>query len=87
MVEGIVLNVVRRSTLTYDLQDLAQITYVALLETEEWRLQDLWENGEMRFYIARIVSTQWFSPRSTYCAQVTRWQRRAQQLKEVPDEP
>lgn len=49
-----------------DLADLAQMVYLALLTTDEERMQDLWENGEMNFYISRIILNQYRSVTSPY---------------------
>lgn len=55
-----------------DLKDLCQIVYVALLETDEDKIIDLFENKQINFYICRIVWVQLISPRSTYHYVITR---------------
>ena len=47
--------------LDYDLADLAQMIYEALLNQPEERVQDLWNNNEMTYFIIGIVRNQAFS--------------------------
>ena len=50
----------------YDLQDLSQMIYVALLDQPEERIQDLWNNNEMQYFIIGIIKRQLFSQTSPY---------------------
>ena len=52
--------------LTADLKDLSQMVYLILLEYDESKLQDLWENDQMRFFIARIIINQYRSSNSPF---------------------
>ena len=52
--------------LDYDLQDLSQMIYEALLEQPEERIQDLWANGEMQYFVLGIIKRQVFSTTSPY---------------------
>ena len=52
--------------LDYDLQDLAQMIYVALLEQPEERVQDLWANEEMQYFVLGIIKRQLYSVTSPY---------------------
>lgn len=66
-VEQIVQNIAHVSRLTGDLQDLAQMVYVVLLDYSEEVISDLWENEQMNFFIVAIVKRmrsdrgQWFT--------------------------
>lgn len=73
LVEELVRNITGHGVIDYDLKDLVQIVYLALLETTDERVADLWESGQMRFYIARIIRTQLTSPRSTFTANNVRF--------------
>jgi len=64
-VETMVENIARRS-LTPELKDLAQMVYLILLEYDEDKLADLWENGQMNFFIARIIINQYRSANSPF---------------------
>ena len=47
-VETLVENIAH-SSLNADLKDLCQMVYLVLLEYDESKLQDLWQNNEMNF--------------------------------------
>ena len=65
-----------------DLEDLCQIVYLSLLTMDEAKLRDLWENGEIDFYLRRVVKTQLFGNRSDYEREVLRFRRRATNFNE-----
>ena len=71
-VETIIANIAHRD-IGGTLEDLSQMVYEALLTTDEDKLQDLWENSEMHFYIARIVMNQYFSANSPYYRQMRKF--------------
>lgn len=50
----------------YDLQDLSQMIYEALLEQPEDRIQELWASDEMLFFVKGIIKRQVFSTTSPY---------------------
>jgi len=64
-VEDTVSNIAH-SPLTADLQDLAQMVYVILLEYDDDKIADLWENNQMGFFIARIILNQFRSKHSPW---------------------
>lgn len=64
-VEAMVENIAHHS-LTADLKDLCQIVYLVLLEYDEEKLQDLWENNQMNFFLARVIVNQYRSVNSPY---------------------
>lgn len=65
-VEHFIMNVARTHTLAPDLQDLAQMVYLALLTYDPDKIVDLWENDELGFFIARIVTNQYRSKDSPW---------------------
>lgn len=65
-VEEMCKNVAHLSTLTPDLQDLAQGVYLILLEYDEEKLVDLWEHNALGFFIARIIANQYLSKNSPF---------------------
>ena len=65
MVERMVQNIAHY-TLDADLKDLAQMVYLILLEYDESKLQDLWENEQMGFFLARIIINQYRSSNSPF---------------------
>lgn len=65
-VEGIVGRIAANDPRKADLDDLAQMVYVILLEMPEDLLRDLYENGQENYYIARIVKNQYYQKRQWY---------------------
>ena len=64
-VEALVKNIAHQP-LTADLKDLCQMVYMILLEYDEGKLQDLWENDQMNFFLARIILNQYRSSNSPF---------------------
>ena len=65
MVEQMVQNIAHQS-LSSDLKDLSQMVYLILLEYDEQKLQDLWSNNQMNFFLARIIINQFRSSNSPF---------------------
>lgn len=65
-VEQIIRNVAHTSRLAPELQDLAQMVYVALLRYDPEKIVDLWESDAMDYFIVRIVMNQYRSGDSTF---------------------
>lgn len=53
-------------SMSADLKDLSQMVYLILLEYDERRLLDLWENDQMHFFLARIIVNQYRSTSSPF---------------------
>lgn len=66
-VEAMVQNIAHQP-LSADLKDLSQMVYLVLLEYDESKLQDLWENHQMKFFLARIIVNQYRSTNSPFYA-------------------
>lgn len=67
VVEEIVGNVSGfRSSLPPDLQDLAQMVYEVLLNYDSRKIEEMHECGQLRFFIARIITNQFRSSNSPY---------------------
>lgn len=66
-VEKMVENIAHQS-LTPSLKDLSQMVYLILLEYDEAKIQDLWENGQIAFFLARIIVNQYRSSSSPFHA-------------------
>ena len=79
LVETMVENIAHQS-LTSDLKDLAQMVYMILLEYDESKLQDLWENDQMRFFIARIIINQYRSSNSPFHAIYRKYQGKTEDI-------
>ena len=68
MVEVMVENIAHQS-LSSDLKDLSQMVYVILLEYDETKIQELWTNHQMPYFLARIIINQYRSSNSPFHAQ------------------
>ena len=66
-VETMVCNIARRE-LTPDLRDLSQIVYTILLTYDAEKIIDLYEHGEINFFLARVIRTQMRSNSEWSCA-------------------
>lgn len=73
-VEAMIENIAHHS-LTADLEDLSQMVYLILLEYDEGKLQDLWENRQMNFFLARIVTNQYNSTSSPFYTTFRKFRR------------
>ena len=58
------------------LNDLAQLVYVYLLECPDALLSDLYENGQIDFYIVRMIKNQYFKPRTRYYNEIIKFAAR-----------
>lgn len=67
MVETMVTNIAHQP-MSADLEDLSQMVYLILLEYDERKLQDLYENEQMHFFVARIIINQYNSVNSPFYA-------------------
>lgn len=72
IVEKTILNIVHRSQLTYDLQDLSQMIYVILLEYDADTIVGLWQRKEMGNFLVAIIKKQLFSRNSPYYYSIIR---------------
>ena len=79
IVETMVENIAHQS-LSADLKDLTQMVYLILLEYDESKLQDLWENDQMVFFIARIIINQYRSSNSPFHAIYRKFRQRAEYI-------
>lgn len=52
-----------------NLEDLAQMTYEILLTYDEERVVKMYEDGQLSFFIARIIMNQYKSVRSPFYSQ------------------
>ena len=72
-VETICENVCRRR----GLEDLAQLVYMYLLDSPDALLSDLYENGQINFYIVRMIKNQYFKPRTKYYNEIVKFAARS----------
>lgn len=63
-----------------NMQDLSQIIYVALLEYDEARLVELFENGQIDFFLVRVIKNQYFSNNSPFHRQIRKFGARSKPI-------
>lgn len=85
-VEELVRKIARKGR-DADMDDLAQMVYLALLEYDEEKLQDLRDNGQMNYFLARVIVNQCRSNHSPFYHQIVKYQRRAKSLDAVRNKP
>lgn len=78
-VEAMVENIAHHS-LTADLKDLCQMVYLVLLEYDEDKILDLWENGQINFFLARIIINQYRSSNSPFHTLFRKYQERSETI-------
>ena len=81
-VERIILSVTHSRAMNADLQDLAQIVYLAILEYDEDKIKDLWESNAMDFFIVRLVMNQYRSSHSPFRDAITRFRSITEDIRE-----
>lgn len=88
VVEEMVRNISGKD-LDANLRDLVQMVYLILLEYDADKIQNLHENGEIRFFIARVILNQYRSESSEYYRLIRRSSYRNEQLghKDFADGP
>ena len=74
---------IARQPLDANLSDLAQMVYLILLEYDEDKLADLWEHGQMQFFIARIIINQYRSTSSPFYKQIRKYASKAEEIDTV----
>lgn len=74
-VEALVENIAHHS-LTADLNDLCQMVYLVLLEYDEEKLRGLWDNGQINFFLARVIINQYRSSNSPFHTTFRKMQER-----------
>lgn len=74
--EALVENIAHHS-LTADLKDLCQMVYLILLEYDDAKILDLWENDQINFFLARIIINQYRSSNSPFHALFRKFQERS----------
>ena len=83
-VESMVENICHHA-MTPDLQDLCQMVYLILLEYDEDKIVDLWDNKEINFFIARIILNQYRSDHSAFHNTFRKFQDRSVNISVVWD--
>ena len=81
-VETMVENIAK-SPLSPDLKDLSQMVYLILLEYDEGKLLDLWNHGQINFFIARIILNQYRSVNSPFYKLFRKYARKAEEIESI----
>lgn len=68
---------ITRRPIAGELCDLCQIVYLYLLEYDDDKLVDLYENGQLGFFIVRVLLNQYRSAHSRFYYDFVKWGRMA----------
>lgn len=67
VVEGIIANVTKGGArFRPELQDFAQMIYLALLEKDDALIERLHDRGQLKYYITAMVTRQWYTGHSAF---------------------
>lgn len=80
MVETMIKNIAHQD-MSADLEDLSQMVYLILLEYDEDKLRDLWEQRQMSFFIARIIVNQYRSSSSPFHTTFRKYRKMAEDIQ------
>lgn len=80
VVEDMCCNIAHVPSITADIQDLAQIVYIALLEYKDEYIIDMAKDSAIRFFIARMIINQWRTDHSPFRDLVTDFSSRTEEL-------
>lgn len=72
-------------------QDLAQEIYLIILSKDKTKLQEMYDNNQLNFYLARIISNQYFSKTSVFYKDYKKYNMNKNEstdnsIPEIPDE-
>lgn len=81
IVERLAANICKTSR--PDIDDLVQYVYESLLTCDEDKIVDLYQNGQLVFFIVRIIQNQYFSTTSAYYREMRRFVTHAYALDEI----
>lgn len=81
-VETMLANIAKRP-ISGTMDDLCQMVYLILLEYDETKIADLWENGQINFFIARILLNQYKSTNSPFYKLFRKYESKATDIEAV----
>lgn len=84
-VETMVCNIAGVNRLAGDLRDLSQMVYLVLLEYDEGKIVELWEHGEIRFFIARIIMNHLHSTSSPFYRFIRKFGKMSEDIAALSD--
>ena len=79
-VETMLANIAKRPV-SGTLEDLCQLVYLILLEYDEGKIVDLWENGQINFFLARILLNQYRSTNSPFYKLFRKYESKATDIE------
>lgn len=79
-VETMLANIAKKPV-SGNLEDLCQMVYLILLEYDGTKIEDLWENGQINFFIARILLNQYKSSNSPFYKLFRKYESKAQDIE------
>lgn len=80
-IRELIENVARRS-LDFNLQDLEQDIYISLLEKEEKKIQELYSNSQLRFFLTRMITNNLISVNSPYYTKYRKFSALSEEIQQ-----
>lgn len=78
VVEEIIKNATKCNDL--DFSDLAQDLYLSLLLKDEKKIQEMFENDQLNFYIAKMVRNNWYSTTSPFYTMYKKFKEKTEKI-------
>lgn len=82
-VEQMIQNICK--TTSPEMDDLAQMVYLALLTKAEETITGFYQRGELNFLLVRIIKNQWFSNDSPFAYTFKKYKAKAKDITEQID--
>ena len=79
-VETMLANIAKKPV-SGTLEDLCQMVYLILLEYDDAKIVDLWENNQINFFIARILMNQYRSTNSPFYKLFRKYESKATDIE------
>ena len=79
-VETMLANIAKKPV-SGTMEDLCQMVYLILLEYDDAKIMDLWENGQINFFLARILLNQYRSTNSPFYKLFRKYESKATDIE------
>lgn len=79
-VETMLANIAKKPV-SGTMEDLCQMVYLILLEYDDAKIMDLWDNGQINFFLARILLNQYRSTNSPFYKLFRKYESKATDIE------
>ena len=81
-VETMLANIAKKPV-SGTMEDLCQMVYLILLEYDDAKIMDLWDNGQINFFLARILLNQYRSTNSPFYKLFRKYESKATDIETI----